>query len=1066
MSKIMLVLALLMASLTAACRDAREACYLWSTVGECESNQQYMSANCAASCGQCDEDEPVQLVVAAGGAAARPDASALLRDSGDASIVLVRRELADIELLPLGIVPPDRIVALAAGELHLVMLTANGAVITWGDGRMGQLGRPSSPSRAPFTQRAPGRMSWPLPTPRDAPAVGIGAGHMHSAAVLHGGTLMMWGDNSHSQCGVSFEETPVDDAPLDLEMLDAVVAMPLQVPLPAAAAAAAVSCGEVHTLVLTADGDVYAFGDNGYGQCGNVTEHVTTEPLLVPLPLDVGETATAVHAGAFHSLVTTSTGRLLAFGDNSYGQLGGARQQGFMHSLMQEAQAGVRELDEDAFETELAHAASVEPIELHLEPGETLAAATTFAFHSAALTDRGRLLMWGDNTYGQLGIEAANKSDVGSSHSAVPVSPASGSFASAVALGEYHTLVLTNASEVLSFGLNDRNQLARMRGAQWDSFPSEARWRGPLPDDGAEPPPAAVISSAFFSAVLSSQGHVFVWGEMPLGGARRGPNATATVAPPDADSAAAADEEARDEEALSFAELGEDVRVSAVCIGGFHMVAQTAKGEILSWGENAVGQLCRASEQDIDMVPALVSVAGTSSSSVVGCGGFHSLVAMPAAALGAPESLSPAAPAAPSEPSHASAELRSGATVAGCGEGHDGSHTAGEPHAQRLSTAPDGGDAAEEGHGEGGVLSWLRLPGVVASADAIASLEAGHMHSLARTRLGRVFSWGANERGQLGFAPPPQRTSRDAQQLFAPHEVPFDHPVQVVHVSAGANHNIAVTSDGTLFSWGDNSFGQLMHATAGTIGHKPEAARLPAARVGSSVASASAGAFHTVVVLRGGDVCAFGDNSHGQQGRRAPNRANACSVVQGVDHVSAGELHTIALTDGGDVLTWGDNQRAQCGRSGGTTFACPATSPPRPRTPIPMPRVPPWPNRHPELPLLSSPGRVVLPLDAGEVAVRVTAGGYRGAVLSSAGRLLIVGLADTELDAEEELFDDEEEDDGEMSEGLSMGRRPRVRLHGEQSEEDAVPFAAGRRPGRKRHREPQVWSTTPEALHE
>ena len=57
------------------------------------------------------------------------------------------------------------------------------------------------------------------------------------------------------------------------------------------------------------------------------------------------------------------------------------------------------------------------------------------------------------------------------------------------------------------------------------------------------------------------------------------------------------------------------------------------------------------------------------------------------------------------------------------------------------------------------------------------------------------------------------------------------------------------------------------------------------------------------------------------------------------------------------------------------------------------------------------------------------------------------GLTDTELDAEEELFDDEEEDDGEMLEGLSMGRRPRVRLNGEQSEED-VPFAAGRRPGR------------------
>lgn len=1056
----MLVLSVL---LTATCRDSREACYLWSTVGECESNQQYMAANCVASCGLCDEveEETQQLVVAAGGATERPGTSALLRDTGDASIVLVRSTVADIELLPIGIVPPDRIVALEAGELHLVMLTANGAVITWGDGRMGQLGRPSSPSRTPFTQRLPGRMQWPLPTAADAPAIGISAGHMHSAAVLHGGALMMWGDNSHSQCGVAIEETPFHAAPLDLEMLDAVVAMPLQVPLPAVAAA--VSCGEVHTLVLTVDGDVYAFGDNGYGQCGNVTEHVTTEPLLVPLPLDAGETATAVHAGAFHSLVTTSTGRLLAFGDNSYGQLGSARQKGFMHSLMQEAQAGVRELDEDAFETELAHAASVEPIELHLEPGETLAAATTFAFHSAALTDRGRLLMWGDNSYGQLGIEAANKSEIGSSHSAVPVSPASGSFASAVALGEYHTLVLTNASEVLSFGLNDRHQLARMRGAQWDSFPSEARWRGPLPDEGVEPPPAAVVSSAFFSAILSSQGHVFVWGEMPLGGGRRVPNATAAGSPADVAAAAAAEEEARDEESVSFAELGEGVRASAVCIGGFHTVAQTAEGEILSWGENAVGQLCRASEQDLDMVPAPVGVAGTSASSIVGCGGFHSLVAMPIVTLDAPEPHSPAAPAAPSEPSHTGFELRSGAAVAGCGEGHDGSHAAGEPHAQRLSS---GGDAVE-GEEEGGVVSWLRLPGVVASVDAIESLDAGHMHSLARTRLGRIFSWGANERGQLGFAPPSQRASRDAQQLFAPHEVPFDHPVQVVHVAAGANHNVAVASDGTLFSWGDNSFGQLMRATAGTIGHKPQVARLPAAHLGSSVASASAGAFHTVVVLRdGGEVCAFGDNSHGQQGRHAPNRADACSVVQGVDHVSAGELHTIALTGSGDVLTWGDNQRGQCGRSG-TPFrlyhsharARPPSSPDHARA---SPRL----ARHPELPLLSAPGRVVLPLDAGEVAVRVTAGGYRGAVLSSAGRLLIIGLTDTDLDAEEEMYDDEEDDDdGEVLEP-SMGRRPRVRLSGD-GEEDPAPFAAGRRPGRKRHREgPQVWSTTPEVVHE
>ena len=59
-----------------------------------------------------------------------------------------------------------------------------------------------------------------------------------------------------------------------------------------------------------------------------------------------------MHAGNFHSLVLTSSGRLLGFGDNSYGQLGGARQ-GFMHEMMQQAQAGERELDEHAFEAEV-----------------------------------------------------------------------------------------------------------------------------------------------------------------------------------------------------------------------------------------------------------------------------------------------------------------------------------------------------------------------------------------------------------------------------------------------------------------------------------------------------------------------------------------------------------------------------------------------------------------------------------------------------------------------------------------------------------------------------------------
>eukprot|EP00964_Phaeocystis_antarctica_P045125 scaffold25963_cov45-Phaeocystis_antarctica.AAC.1 len=197
--------------------------------------------------------------------------------------------------------------------------------------------------------------------------------------------------------------------------------------------------------------------------------------------------------------------------------------------------------------------------------------------------------------------------------------------------------------------------------------------------------------------------------------------------------------------------------------------------------------------------------------------------------------------------------------------------------------------------------------------------------------------------------------------------------VQIVHITVGAYHSLAVTADGTVFSWGSNSHGQLGRATTSSYEAQPRALRLPASRAGARALGAAAGAFHSVVRLDGsggGEVCAFGDNGHGQQGRRAPRRADACGVARGVSQLVAGELHTVALGRGGAVLTWGDNQRGQCGR-------------------------------HPEMPLLPRPGRAVLPLLEGEVAVQVAAGGYRSAVISSTGRLLVLGLTEVDLTAED-----------------------------------------------------------------
>ena len=134
--------------------------------------------------------------------------------------------------------------------------------------------------------------------------------------------------------------------------------------------------------------------------------------------------------------------------------------------------------------------------------------AATFAFHSAAVTRQGRLLVWGDNHFGQLGIEAANNSEVGESHRSEPLGPQHGTFVTAAALGEYHTYASTNDSRLLSIGYNEKGQLGRMRGAQWDAYPAAVEL--PL---RAHETPLLVASSAFFGAALGSSGDVFVWGE-------------------------------------------------------------------------------------------------------------------------------------------------------------------------------------------------------------------------------------------------------------------------------------------------------------------------------------------------------------------------------------------------------------------------------------------------------------------------------------------------------------------------------------------------------------------------
>jgi hypothetical protein len=188
------------------------------------------------------------------------------------------------------------VTAVAAGEVHSLALLSNGTVMAWGQGDAGQLGDGHTK-----------RSLVPVPVSGLTNASAIAAGSQHALAVLTDGTIMAWGDNESGQLGDGGSES-LSDVPVPVSSLTGVQS---------------ISAGAEHSLALLSTGTVMVWGDNGEFQLGQPNGFPggiaqSNVPLTVP---GVG-TATAIAAGGSFSLAVVAGGKIMAWGDNSFGQLG------------------------------------------------------------------------------------------------------------------------------------------------------------------------------------------------------------------------------------------------------------------------------------------------------------------------------------------------------------------------------------------------------------------------------------------------------------------------------------------------------------------------------------------------------------------------------------------------------------------------------------------------------------------------------------------------------------------------------------------------------------------------
>src|SRR5207248_113622 len=142
---------------------------------------------------------------------------------------------------------------------------------------------------------------------------------------------------------------------------------------------------------------------------------------------------------------------------------------------------------------------------------------------------------------------------------------------------------------------------------------------------------------------------------------------------------------------------------------------------------------------------------------------------------------------------------------------------------------------------------------------------------------------------------------------------------------AGANHSLALKTDGSVWTWGGNDYGQLGNGTTCIIQTGANCCSDAPVQVRelSNVAAIAAGSSRSLALKADGTLWAWGNNYSGQLGNGSSISSTTPVQVSGLTDVTAidaGGGHSLALRTDGTVWTWGANDSGQLGAT--TTQQC------------------------------------------------------------------------------------------------------------------------------------------------
>jgi alpha-tubulin suppressor-like RCC1 family protein len=237
---------------------------------------------------------------------------------------------------------------------------------------------------------------------------------------------------------------------------------------------------------------------------------------------------------------------------------------------------------------------------------------------------------------------------------------------------------------------------------------------------------------------------------------------------------------------------------------------------------------------------------------------------------------------------------------------------AGDIHTCVVKT--DGSAWCTGGNGSGQVGNGTTTPALtfVQVLNNVEQVSAGTSSTCARLTTAIVSCWGNNNSGQIG-----QGTTGGS--ILSPTQITGFNAV--AEVSVGSAYACARKSDGTVWCWGNNAYGQLGDGT--TVDHSA-----PVQVPGITTAVQITTAIHTCARLQDETVRCWGRNQEGQLGDGSGKNSSTPVTVRdlvGVAEIVSGQSFSCARLDTGAVQCWGNNQDGQLGDGTQTSRFAPAS---------------------------------------------------------------------------------------------------------------------------------------------